>query len=82
MGSSVIDFPKSVNVNVNILNYNLGPLASFVDSARRVTYKSVKLVSGKLMALEVEVSRMERSEPILVITDGWYLKHVSTPTPA
>lgn len=57
-------------------------MVSFVDSAQRVTYKSVKLVSGKLMALEVEVSRMERSEPILVITDGWYLKHLSTPTPA
>lgn len=82
MGSSVIDFPKSMNVNVKIQNCNLGPLVSFVDSAQRVTYKSVKLVSGKQLALEVEVSRMERSEPILVITDGWYLKHLSTPTPA
>lgn len=71
-----------MNVNVKILNCNLGPLVSFVDSAQRVTYKSVKLVSGKQLALEVEVSRMERSEPILVITDGWYLKHLSTPTPA
>lgn len=71
-----------MNVNVKIQNCNLGPLVSFVDSAQRVTYKSVKLVSGKQLALEVEVSRMERSEPILVITDGWYLKHLSTPTPA
>lgn len=30
------------------------------------------------MALEVEVSRMEKSGP-LSVTDGWYLKHLSTP---
>lgn len=53
-----------MNVKVKILNYNIGPLVSFVNSAQRVTSKSVKLVSGELMALKIEVSRVEKSGPI------------------
>lgn len=44
-GSSVIDSSKSMNVKGKILNYNIGPLVSFVNSAQRVTSKSVTLVS-------------------------------------
>ena len=47
MGSSVIDSPKSMNVKVKILNYDIEPLVSFVNSAQRITSKSVKLVSGE-----------------------------------
>lgn len=54
-----------MNVKVKILNCNLGPLVSFVLCPE--SYKSVKLVSEKPMALEVEVNSKEKSGPILVV---------------
>lgn len=72
MGSSVID-SKSVNVNVKILNCSLGPLVMFCKLCPE-SYKSVKLVSGKPVALEIEVNRRERTGSFLVVPDGWYVE--------
>lgn len=71
-GSSVID-SKSVNGNVKILNCGLGPLVMFRKLCLE-SYKSVKLVSGKPVALEMEVNRRERAGSFLVVPNGWYLE--------
>lgn len=81
MGPSVTDSSKSVNVKVKILNYNLGPLVMFCKLCPEAC-KLGKSLNEKPVALEAEVNRRERSGPVLVIPDGWYLNTSQHPHPS
>lgn len=71
-----------MNVQVKILNCNLGTLVMFCKLCPEGG-TSINLVNGKSMGLEQvpEVNRRERAGPVLVVPSGWYLKNMSAPSP-
>ena len=69
-----------MNVQVKILNCNLGTLVMFCKLCPEGG-TSINLVNGKSMGLEAEVNRRERAGPVLVVPSGWYLKNMSAPSP-